>query len=78
MDNKDSWKVTAYLAGGAVGLVTGLAAAHLYARTAEENNHEGDDITTKFEPADMFRIGLALVALVRQVSDLAARREGHH
>jgi hypothetical protein len=78
MDNKDSWKITNYLAGGAVGLMTGLAAAHLFNRTAEETNTEGDNVATKVEPADMFKIGLALVALVRQVSDLAARREGHH
>jgi hypothetical protein len=69
----NNWKMTAYLAGGAIGLLTGLAAAHLYARAAEENSARGA-LPAKIETADAFKLGLALVALVRQITDLGARR----
>ena len=69
----NNWKTMAYLAGGAVGLVTGLAAAHMYARAAEENNAVGM-VPAKIETADAFKLGLAVVALVRQISDLGARK----
>ncbi len=67
----NNWKTATLLAGGALGLVTGLAAAFLYVRTAEENNTEGAPV--KIETADAFKLGLATVALVRQISDLAVR-----
>jgi hypothetical protein len=67
----NNWKTTTLLAGGALGLVTGLAAAYMYVRTAEENNTEG--LPAKVETADAFKLGLATVALVRQISDLAVR-----
>lgn len=69
----NNWKTTAYLAGGALGLLTGLAAAHLYARAAEGNNAVGA-VPAKIETADAFKLGLAVVALVRQISELGARR----
>ena len=67
----NNWKTTTLLAGGVLGLVTGLAAAYMYVRTAEENNTEG--MPAKVETADAFKLGLAAVALVRQISDLAVR-----
>jgi hypothetical protein len=69
----NNWKMTTYLAGGVIGLLTGLAAAHLYARAAEENNAAGA-LPAKIETADAFKLGLALVALIRQITDLGARR----
>ena len=68
-----NWKNITYLAGAAAGLAVGLAAAHLYARAAEENGTDGKP--GKIEPADAFKIGLATVTLVRQISALGARRE---
>ncbi len=70
--NEKNWKTTVYLAGGAVGLVTGLVAAHLYARTAEENRLP-NGTPERIEPGEAFRLGLATLALVRQISDLAIR-----
>jgi hypothetical protein len=67
----NNWKTTTLLTGGVVGLVAGLAAAYMYVRTAEENNTEG--VPTKLETSDVFQLGLAAVALVRQISDLAVR-----
>ncbi len=71
--NDNNWKPIVYLAGGAVGLVTGLVAAHLYTRTAEENRL-ADGVPERIEPGEAFRLGLATLALVRQISDLAIRK----
>ncbi len=71
--NDNNWKPIVYLAGGAVGLVTGLVAAHLYTRTAEENRLS-DGVPNRVEAGDAFRLGLATLALVRQISDLAIRK----
>ncbi len=76
MDDKN-WKTTIYLAGGAAGLLTGLIAAHLYARTAEENRLP-NGVPSQLEPAEAFRLGLATLALVRQISDLAIRKPKDH
>ncbi len=70
--NTKNWKPVVYLAGSAVGLLTGLVAAHLYARTAEENRLS-DGVPNRIEAGDAFRLGLATLALVRQISDLAIR-----
>jgi hypothetical protein len=67
----NNWKATTLLAGGVLGLVTGIAAAYMYVRTAEENNTE--KMPARVEPADAFKLGLAAVALVRQIADLAVR-----
>ncbi len=69
----DSRKTITYIAGAAVGLVVGLAAAHMYSRTAEENYGE---VTAprSIETGDAFKIGMSLVALVRQISDLAVKK----
>ncbi len=76
MNNKN-WKAIVYLAGGAIGLATGVVAAHLYARTAEENRLT-DGVPTRIEAGDAFRLGLATLALVRQISDLAVREPQDH
>lgn len=74
MANTDNnWKMTTYLAGAALGLLAGLTAAHMYARAAEENNAVAP-VPAKIETADAFRLGLALIALVRQISELGARK----
>jgi hypothetical protein len=72
-DEQDSaWKTITYVTGAALGLVMGLAAAHLYARTAEENGEAGSPV--RIETGDALKIGLAAVALVRQVSSLGAKK----
>lgn len=71
MSEKD-WKKPVYFVGGVIGLLAGLISAHLYARTAEENN-QGEQ-PARISNADAFKLILAAVALVRQISDLAVRR----
>ncbi len=68
----NNWKTTTLIAGGVLGLMTGLAAAYLYTRTAEENNTEAQ--APRIEASDALKLGLATIALLRQISDLAVRR----
>ena len=67
-----AWKTATYLTGAAVGLVMGLAAAHMYARTAEESGEAGTPV--RIETGDALKIGMAAVALVRQVSSLGNKK----
>jgi len=71
--DQNSWKTLAYVAGGAIGLITGLLAARMYTQSAEANNAVGN-APMKLEPSQLFPIGLALVALVRQASELGANK----
>jgi hypothetical protein len=73
--NKNNWKAIVYLIGGAVGVASGLMAAHMYAQTAEANRTPGEtsSLPAKVEVTDLLRLGIALVALIRQISDLGAR-----
>ncbi len=70
--NDNNWKATTMIAGGVLGLAAGLAAAYVYTRTAEENNTVAQ--APKIEPTDALKVGLAAVALIRQISDLAVNR----
>jgi hypothetical protein len=71
--SRNNWKVMAYLAGGLVGLLTGLVSAHLYKRTAEANRLTSG-APVRIEVGDAFKLTLAALALVRQVTDLASRK----
>ena len=75
MNNNSGWKSVIYLIGGAFGIITGLAAAHLYTRSAEANLPPGQTVMERtIKPMDALKLGIAIVALVRQISDLGARR----
>ena len=70
--NENNWKSITYLIGAALGLVMGLTAAHLYTRAAEENGEAG--LPARIETGDAFKIGLAAVTLIRQISALGAKK----
>ena len=70
---ESNWKSTAYVAGGVVGLLIGLAAAHLYARAADENQVSQGKMPGPINTADAFKLALTLLGLVRQISDLGAK-----
>ena len=74
MNNNENgnWKPITYLIGAVVGLVMGLTAAHMYSRAAEENGEDG--LPARIETGDAFKIGLAAVALIRQISALGAKK----
>jgi len=55
------------IAGGVLGLLIGLLAARLYWRAAEENQAAD---AGKISTMDGLRLAVALLAIVRQVTDL--------
>jgi H+/Cl- antiporter ClcA len=64
------WKMRVYVVGVLAGAVFGIFTSYLYARAAEED-HKGD----KAEPrppstGELLTLGLALLGLVRQISEL--------
>ncbi len=69
--SRNNWKTMAYLAGGLVGLLAGLASAHLYKRSAEANQLPSG-APARIEVSDAFKLGLALLAIIRQITDLAS------
>ncbi|MFQ3536898.1 MAG: hypothetical protein SNJ58_13595 [Aggregatilineales bacterium] len=68
------WKTSVYLLGGAIGALLGFLSAHLYARSAQENNN--GQPPKPISTADLFRLSLAALALLRQISDLGVNRGG--
>lgn len=60
-----SWKAKALILGGAVGAAVGLGAAYLYIRNIEE---AGED--PQLDTKDALTLGVAVVALVRQIASL--------
>jgi len=60
-----NWKMRILLLGGLAGAVTGLAAAYLLVRRAEERGVE-----PHLEAGEGIRLGLLLLGLLRQVSAL--------
>lgn len=64
-----SIRTRALVVGGVLGLVVGLLAAQLYARAAEENGQESPKIGTM----DILRLTIALVAIVRQITEMASQ-----
>lgn len=68
----DNWKVSTYVAGGALGLLAGLLSAYLYARSAEENQKGGRP--GRISTGDIFKLGLAAISLIRLISDLGAKK----
>ncbi len=70
-NNNTNWRVPIYAIGAVIGLALGFLSAHLYAQSVEENHGVG--VRPQVETGDMFRLGLAAVALMRQITDLGAR-----
>ena len=65
----NDWKPQAYLAGGLFGLLIGLMAAYFYARASEESTPEKP---ARIKTLDALKLGVSLLALIRQVTDLGA------
>jgi hypothetical protein len=64
MRNLD-WRTKAFLAGGAVGALLGLGAAYIYVNSVEK-----EGAPPKIQPAEAVGIGLALLAVLRQIASL--------
>ena len=57
------WRRKAFVIGGVVGALLGLGAAYIYINSAEESGE-----TPEVTPGTAVTIGLALLALLRQVA----------
>ena len=64
MRNLD-WRTKAFLVGGAVGAVLGLSAAYIYVNSVEK-----EGVQPELQPAEAVGIGLALLAVLRQIANL--------
>ncbi len=64
-----SWKLRSYLLGGLIGLAVGLMAAYFFARVSEENGSSGP---AKIKSMDAIKLGVALLSIVRQITDMGA------
>ncbi len=65
MESSNNWKGRVLLIGGVAGALTGLMAAYLLVRRAEEQG-----VAPKLEAGEGIRLGLLLLGLLRQVSVL--------
>lgn len=65
MEKRGNWKGRVLLIGGVAGALTGVMAAYLLVRRAEEKGVE-----PKLEAGEGIRLGLLLLGLLRQVSVL--------
>ena len=63
------WKPKAYIIGGLLGLGVGLLAAYFYARVTEEN---GSDSPGQIKTMDALKLGVSLLSILRQITDLGA------
>ncbi len=72
MENNNNNSLNIYIVGGALGLVTGLVAAYLFNRAAQENEHlKSGNLST----GDLVKLGLLLLGTVRQVAELGSSSE---
>jgi len=72
LENTNS-RTIVYALGALLGAVMGLTAAHLYTRNAEEASREGP--LAPIGTGEAFKIGMAILALLRQVAALGTRHE---
>ncbi len=64
-----NWKGRTYLLGSIGGLALGLLAAHLFIRATED---KGKPAPNRIGTMDVVRLGVALLAIIRQIADLAS------
>lgn len=59
------WRTKAYLVGGVVGALIGIGAAYVYVSSAEDGER-----APELHPGEAVGIGLALLAVLRQIAGL--------
>lgn len=65
-----SWKTRTYLVSGMVGLAVGLLAGYFYVRVSDENDSDG---APQIKTMDALALAVALLGIVRQITDLGAK-----
>jgi hypothetical protein len=68
-EQSGSWKTQSYLIGAAAGLLFGLVSAYMYTRAAEEDVSRAG-LPHRATPGEMLGLGLAALAMVRQVAEM--------
>ncbi len=68
MTRDPQWKTTTLLVGGAIGLLTGLAAAYLLIRNTDENSEP-----LKLTSGEGAKIGMGVVTLLKMITDTLKR-----
>ncbi len=67
-----NWKVKVFAIGGGIGLMVGLAAAALYARTVEQSQVGRANVKLPaIQTGDLLRIVISVITLVRTIAGLA-------
>ncbi len=66
METNRGWRGRALLVGSLVGALMGLGVAYILVQRAEKQGGE-----VQLSPGETVRLGLSLLALMRQVTDLA-------
>jgi hypothetical protein len=70
MNSDPNWRGRTLLLGGVLGALTGLAAAYLLIRRSEEGEQP-----PKIGAGEGVRLGLLLLGLLRQITELGSRPE---
>lgn len=65
--SRNEFRTRVIVIGGILGTVLGVISAILYLRAAEETY--GDDVPTTPQPRDALRLGVALLAIIRSITD---------
>jgi len=70
MNPDSNWRVRTMLLGGVLGALTGVAAAYLLIRRSEDGEQP-----PKIGAGEGVRLGLLLLGLLRQVTELGSQPE---
>ena len=70
MNTDSNWRVRTMLLGGVLGALTGVAAAYLLIRRSEDGEQP-----PKIGAGEGVRLGLLLLGLLRQVTELGSQPE---
>lgn len=70
MNPDGNWRTRTMLLGGLLGAMTGLAAAYILIQRSEDGEQP-----PKIGPGEGVRLGLLLLGLLRQVTELGRRPE---
>ncbi len=65
--SRGEFRARVLLMGGILGTVLGVVSAILYLRAAEETH--GEDLPATPRPRDALRLGIALLAIIRSITD---------
>ena len=68
------WRNQAYLIGATAGLFFGLLSAYMYTRAAEDDM-SNQQLEHRISSGEMLGLGLAALAMMRQVAELGRGKE---